>query len=300
MTSIQGQASAEYAGLLALAAVLGATLALIAGPTLVHGLRSALGAALSGSAQGSAPVVAHAADIADLQSALLSAESAVTPDAALVALARRHGETRAREIADALVLDAALVAAPWLGRRRTYRAWVHLGDGPYEPPRNDAGDRDVEAPTAAPAVAWITIAAQRRALAAHLAHPTSTEDIILDGLALVPGGGLLRAARAGAGELARDALRVPHAVDTAVAGTEVIDLLHSDPGDIPPGARAGDVVIEWPVHRTYWRDGRKDLSPLVDLGNGLGRHPPAHDYIHLVFLRPGPRGLRVIGEGFRA
>ena len=138
MTSIQGQASAEYAGLLALAAILGATLALIAGPPLVHAIRGALSGALSGTTRGSAPVVARAADVADLQSALLATDAAVTPDAALVALRSRHGDVRAREIADALVLDAARAAAPWLGRPRTYRAWLRLPDGPYEAPETDA------------------------------------------------------------------------------------------------------------------------------------------------------------------
>lgn len=299
MTSIQGQASAEYAGLLALAAILGATLALIAGPPLVHAIRGAIAGALSVTTRGSAPAVAHAADIADLQAALLATDAAVTPDAALVALRSRHGDVRAREIADALVLAAARAAAPWLGRPRTYRAWLRLPDGPYEAPGNDARNRDVETPTASPAVGWVTIAVQRRALAAHLAHHTSAGDIILDGVGLVPGGTLVRAGRFG-GELARAAVRVPHALDRAATGAEVIDLLHSDAGDIPPGARAGDVVIEWPVHRTFWRDGREDPSPLVDLGAALGRQPPAHDYHHVVFLRPGAHGLRVIGEGFRA
>ena len=299
-TSIQGQASAEYAGLLALAAVIGATLALIAGPTLVNAIRGALGAALSRVQQEPSPVVARAADIADLQSALLATDAAVTPDAALVALTRRHGEEQALEIARALVLDAAVAAVPWLGRPRTYRAWLRLGDGPYEPPGDADADHDTEAPTAPPEIEWVTVAAQRRALAAHLTHDTSATDIVVDALALVPGGGLLRTAKTGARGVGGVALRVPHAVDTALAGSEVIDLLHSDPKDIPPGARAGDVVIAWPVHRTFWRGGRADPSPLVDLGDALGEQPPARDYLHLVFLRPGLRGLQVIGEGFRA
>lgn len=298
MTSIQGQASAEYAGLLAFAAVIGATLALIAGPPLVNAIRGALGAALAGSAQAPAPVVASAADIADLQSALLATEAAATPDAALVGLTRRHGEARAREIAHALVLEAALAAVPWLGRSRTYRAW--LPHGPYEPAAGEAADRDVETPTAPAVITWVTIAAQHRALAAHLAHHTSAKDILLDAAGLIPGGALLRSGRLAASQATRVAIRVPRAVDTAATGTEVIDLLHSDPEDIPPGARAGDVIVEWPVHRTFWRDGREDLSPIEDLGDLLGGPAPARDYFHLVFLRPGPRGMRVIGEGIRA
>lgn len=299
MTTIQGQASAEYAGLLGLAAVLGATLALIAGPPLVQAVRSALASVLSGPSRGSAPVRASAADIADLQSALLAGDAAMTPDAALVGLARRHGTEQGQEIADALVLDAARAAVPWLGRSRTYRAWLQLEDGPYEPAENSIGDRDVEVPTAPPAVEWITVAAQRRALAARLAHHTSVTALVAEGFELTPAGRAVRAGRVGA-RMGRLALRVPNAIDTALVGTESIELLHSAQQGVPPGARAGDVIVKWRVHRVFWRDGREDSSPLVDLRGGLGRRPPAHDYTHLVFLRSGPGGLRVIGEGYRA
>lgn len=47
MTTAGGQASAEYAGLLGLAALLGATLALVVAPPLLGAVRDALAAALS-------------------------------------------------------------------------------------------------------------------------------------------------------------------------------------------------------------------------------------------------------------
>ena len=88
MTAVTGQASVEYAGLLGLAAVLGAALALVAGPPLLGAVRNAFVAALSGRAHSPAPVVAGAADIADVQSALLPTTDGLTPDAALLALGR--------------------------------------------------------------------------------------------------------------------------------------------------------------------------------------------------------------------
>jgi hypothetical protein len=203
MTTVQGQASAEYAGLLALAAVLGATLALVAGPPLVHAVRNALVAALASPAQQPAPVIASAADIADVQSALLPTADAMTPDAALLALRRRHSEVRTGDIANALLLAAAREAVPWLGGRRTYRAWTRLADGPYQPAASADGDRDVENPTAAPAAMWITVADQRDALATALAHNTSATAVAIDALAFIPGVRAARAARAGARRAAR-------------------------------------------------------------------------------------------------
>ena len=146
----------------------------------------------------------------------------------------------------------------------------------------------------------VTVAEQRRVLAVHLEHHATAAGVILDVRRTRTWGRASALRPLGAHQAARIASRVPRAVDTAVAGTEVIEVFHADPEDIPPGARAGDIVIAWPVHRTYWRDGRADRSPLVDLGDALGKRPPARDYLHLVFLRPGRRGLQVIGEGFRA
>ena len=152
MAGVHGQASVEYAGLLALAAVLGAVLALIAGPPLVGVLRSALAAVLSVRSPAPLAVHASAADIADVQSALVPGADALTPDAALLALARRHGAARADDVADALLLDAARVAAPWLGRSRAYRPSVrNLRDRPRPGvqtliPRSEAVIRWLRAP----------------------------------------------------------------------------------------------------------------------------------------------------------
>ena len=113
MTAVTGQASVEYAGLLGLAAVLGAALALVAGPPLLGAVRNVFVAALSGRAHSPAPVVAGAADIADVQSALLPTADGLTPDAALLALGQRHSDEDAHDLADSLLLAAARATAPW-------------------------------------------------------------------------------------------------------------------------------------------------------------------------------------------
>jgi hypothetical protein len=298
MTTVQGQASVEYAGLLALAAVVGATLALMVGPPLVHAVRNALVAVLSSSREQTTPLIASAADIADVQSALLPAREAMTPDAALLALERRHGRARAGDLANALLLAAARDAVPWLGERRTYRAWTRLADGPYQPAAQAEGDRDVEGPTAPAAALWITVADQRAALGTALAHHTSATAVALDALAFIPGGAAARVARAARRGARVSLRRLPQAADGLRTSNSVVDLIAADGGDIPAGMRAGDVVVAWPVHRTFWRGGREDSAPLVDLGTGLGRHPPAHDYVHVVFLRPDSSGLAIVAEGF--
>ena len=139
--------------------LLGAGLALIAGPPLAGGAsRRARGRPLAGIAQAPASTHAEPADIADVQSALLPGADALTPDAALLALESRHGSAEAGQIVDALLLDAARAAAPWLGRTRTYGAWTPpAATAPTTPMAADSGDRDVEAPTGAPVVAWITV-----------------------------------------------------------------------------------------------------------------------------------------------
>jgi hypothetical protein len=298
MTGIQGQVSAEYAGILGLAAILGAVLALIAGPPLVHAVRDALIAVLSGSAPASVSAAAGAADIADVQSAVSSGNDAVTPDAVLLALRTRHGRERAVAISDALVLAAALDAAPWMRAPRTYRAWKSFSDGPYQ--AADATvqlDRDVESPTAPPAVAWITVAEGRRALASLVEDHLDLGSLVMD---VLPGPGGLKVLR-GTRHFTRVAAnRLPRAVDGVVTGTEIIDLIPADAGDVPPGTRAGDVVVAWPAHRAFWRDGHRVPSALVDLGDAFERQPAPVDYRHIVYFRPGPNGLRVIGEAFRA
>ena len=116
MRALSGQASVEYAGLLALAAVLGAALALIAGPPLAEAIRNAIAAVLSGQARRPATAIASAADIAAVHSVLDSPQEAMTPDVALLALRSRHGEAGAVEVANSLLLAAAHDAVPWLGR----------------------------------------------------------------------------------------------------------------------------------------------------------------------------------------
>lgn len=299
VTGVNGQASVEYVGLLALAAVLGAMLALIAGPPLVDVIRGALVAVLSGQAHQPASAIASAADIADVQSALAPAEEAATPDAAMLALSRRHGEERAGEVTDALLLAAARDVAPWLGLARTYRPWAQPDDAPFEPANAADADRDVENPTGAPRVKWITVAAQRSALSSALAHHTSPGKIALDIAGLIPVAGLARPAiEAGARRIVRFGVtRLPRAIDTETAGSAVIDLAGSDDGDVPAGMRAGDVVVAWPVHRTFWRGGLRDRKPFFVRGLEFNWHP-VPDYLHVIFLRPGPAGLQVVAEGF--
>jgi hypothetical protein len=301
MTGVNGQTSVEYAGLLAVAAVLGAGLALVAGPPLLYAVRSALVAVLSGQTHSPAPVDASAADIADVESALVPSADALTPDAALLALGRRHRSGRAEEVADALLLDAARRAAPWLGRPRAYRAWTSLEGGPYTLADDPAGDRDQESPAGPPFVTWVTVAAQRRALAAAFAHHTSATRIAVDVIGMIPGARLVReAAAAGASRVARFAVeRLPQAVDTAHKGLSVIELVEGEDsdGDVPAGMRAGDVVVGWPVHRTFRRGAHAAQAPRAGLARGLGAHPPVRDYWHLVYLRPGASGLEILAEG---
>jgi hypothetical protein len=298
MTAVTGQASVEYAGLLGLAAVLGAALALVAGPPLLDAVRNAFIAVLSG--RDPAPAIASAADIADIQSALLPAADGLTPDAALLALGQRHSDEETHELANALVLAAARAAAPWLGETRTYRAWLRTQDGPFEP--GDAereGDRDVESPSGPPVVTWVTLETQRQTLAAALAHHTSRTAVGLDVVALVPFGRVVRwAFDAVAHPVARGLVTLPKALERGRDASDAIALVHADDGGVPPGMRAGDVVVSWPVHRTYWRSGRSDPTPRAFVGFGHGWVPLWRDYVHLVVLRPEGSGLAVVSEGF--
>ena len=294
-----GQASAEYAGLLGLTAVLGAAFAITAGPSLVGALRDALASALSRGAPRPIRVIAGAADIADVQSALLPAEDARTPDAALVALRRRHTAAQADEVASAALLSAARATTPWLGASRTYRAWSGRDDGPYKPTAGAGGDRDVEQPTGAPIVMWVTVAAQRRAVAMALAHHPNVAGLALDVISLIPQESLVRlVASAGARPVEQAAATsVRDAIDAGRKTVDAIEVVDAHDGDLPPGMRAGDVVVAWRVHRTAWRDGRRDPSPRID-SHGFGSVRLIQDYMHLVFLRPGARGLAVIAQGF--
>jgi hypothetical protein len=294
---MQGQASAEYAGLLALAAVIGATLALIAGPPLAHAVSAALVAALGDRPQASRTPVASAADTADVASALLPDDGAITPDAALLAMARRDGTDDARAIADGLLLAAAREAVPWIGRERTYRGWAEPGDGPFQAITSPSGDHDAETPVGPPAVAWVTVGAQQRALERVFARPFNLGDVALDGLGLVPGASLARrAAELGATRAITGSLeRLPKIVDAGTSTGDAIALVNVDDGGIPAGLRVGDIEITWPVRRTFWRAGRSARPDEVEAG--FGSFPMRAGYSHTVILRPTEAGLRVVAEG---
>ena len=162
------------------------------------------------------PAVAGAADIADVQSAV-SGDDALTPDAALLALTRRHGPSERRTISDALVLDAALGAAPWMRKPHAYRAWKRFSDGPYrEMPRRSTAIATSSLRPRNRAVAWITVAEQRRMLASLFAHHTSFAALVMDVLPGSAGLKLFRGARRMT-QIATD--RLPRAVDDLVTGT---------------------------------------------------------------------------------
>jgi hypothetical protein len=298
MTGAHGQASAELAALLALAVILGASAALIAGPPLAGAVRTARAAVLA--RESSPPSEPHvsAADIADVQAALAPGADALSPDAALLALERRHASDDADAVADAVLLDAARASAPWLGAPRAYRAWTQLGGGPYEPLPAPGGDHDVETPTGPPVVTWIGIAAQRTAVADALAHHTSPTAIGLEVISMIPGARLARtAAAAGADRVVQAVLEhAPEAVHAVNTGSGVVELVEGEGGDVPAGLRAGDVTVEWPVHRSAWRDGRRYDVPAVAVGRGIDLLPPAQDYEHVVYLRPSAGGLAIVAE----
>jgi hypothetical protein len=300
MSGTQGQASVEWAGLLALAAVIGAALALIAGPPLAQAVRVVLVAALSsGAGETAAPIVATAADIADVQSALSPPGGALTTDAALLALGRRHGSERGQEIAEQILLATARERSPWLGRARSYRPEARLGER-FEPAEPGAVDYDVEAPTGSPTATWVTIAKQRGALEHGIGHHTDRVEVGLDVASLVPGiEGIRAVGDAGVfavRSVARSLGRGQKTVGLAQAGIEVLGVLQASDGGVPGGMLVGDVVISWPVHRTAWRGGHVEAHPLTDFEHGFGAHELPHDYRHVVYLRPLAGGLAVIGE----
>ena len=254
MIGVHGQASVEYAGLLALAAVLGAALALIAGPPLVGVVRGALAAVLSGGAPAPPAVHASAADIADVQAALGPARMRSRPTPLSWRSPGGTDQLHADEVADAVLLDAARVAAPWLGGRRTYPdpGRPASEQAPSEAAPETAADRDVETPTGAPLVTWVGISAQREAVASALTRHASAVDVGLEVFSMIPGARLARgAAAAGAGRVVLE-----QGWSTCPTSTRrerelgAIELADGDGGDVPAGMRAGDVIIEWPVHRS--------------------------------------------------
>jgi hypothetical protein len=303
MSGAHGQATVEWIGLLALAAVIGAALALIAGPPLVDSLRQAVMAALSGSASAAQePVVPTAADIADVQAALSPPGSAISTDAALLALARRHGSERAEHIAEGILLAQARERSPWIEHARSFRPELRLSDR-FEAPDPGTSDRDVEVPTGGADVEWVTVAMQADAVAQRLNHHTDDTEVALDAASIVPVGNVARflgeagelAARIGTRWLARS----QKTIELAQTGREVVGILQASDGGVPAGLLVGDVIVSWPVHRTAWRDGREDPHPLTDFGHGFGRHELPRDYRHVVYLRQIAGALAVIGEDAR-
>ena len=142
MTSAHGQASAEYAGLLALAALLGATLALdrrhrrCSARCATHSPRL-----LRVARHAPAPRQRQRGRHRRRQSALLPGDDALTPDAALLALGAPARVAQAAEVAERCCSTRRARRRHGSGARRTYRAWMHRDDGPYEP---------VDAPTRRP------------------------------------------------------------------------------------------------------------------------------------------------------
>jgi hypothetical protein len=250
MTGTQGQATVEWAGLLALAAVIGSVLALIAGPPLVHAVRGALVSALTGSPNATrSPLVATAADIADVQSALTGAASPLTPDAALLALGRRHGVADANELADGILLASALRHAPALGAPITRRLHPPVDHRVSGRTAEGNDDRDVETPTGAPSATWVTTVAQRDALAGALGHHTRKLDVGLGIASFVPVPGVHALAEIGASGV-RFAVRfaVRHGqdtVDAAQAGIAMAESLQTSDDGVPGGMLAGDVIVSW-------------------------------------------------------
>ena len=287
MNGTQGQASVEWVGLMAIAAILGASLALIAGPRLAHAVRDALISALSGNPVKSQPTPASIADIADVQSALGPAGTALSPDAALVALTRRDGQPRAIVIAGRLVLDAARERLPSLGAPRTY--FVPRAPGYAARAQIDTTyDRVVEVPLSAPTATWVTVADHEHLLAGALSHHTGRLEVGLNIVGFFPG---FKAARE-AGELGIDAVRwlgtrFPKSLNRFTTGVEVLDVVTTDDGGVPGGMLAGDIVVSWPVRRTTWHDGRREP---------LDRAPVYRD---VVYFRPTANGLAIVRQDSR-
>jgi hypothetical protein len=303
MIGTRGQASAEYAGLLAIAALIGAALTLIAGPSLSRVVRDALTAALSTALPRQvlpAPrVPASPADIADVQAALAGGPEAMTPDFALMAIAKRHGADAANAIAGSLVVEAASASVPWLGGPRTYAPWANVGDGAFDPPADAGGDRDLELPLGPPVVTWVTDATQREALARALAHHATPFQIALDVAGVVPIGAIGAVARSTSRGItgARRLERGQRGLAAVSAEAGASGLFNVAGGGVPAGLRVGDISVEWPVRRSFVRDGAFRSAAVIEIG--FGDHDPLPTptlYHHVVILRAGDAGLEVIAE----
>ncbi len=85
---------------------------------------------------------------------------------------------RAHEISGPLLLAAAVSSAPWIGTRRTYRAWAQRDDDPLPPPQNDEATRRRDAERHPPSPRGSTVADKRGALAAS--HHTDAHAVAID------------------------------------------------------------------------------------------------------------------------
>ena len=202
MNGTQGQASVEWAGLLAIAAVLGAVARADRGSAArACGARCPDRRRSRATRCRSQPTTASIADIADVQSALLGpAGTALSPDAALLALARRDGRARAIEIADRLAAGRCAGATAVARRAAHVLAWPSRATGSTPGASSTpSDDHEVETPVGPPTVAWVTVAdhEQRRARAPSPTTPVSLARSRSTSSGCLPG---LQAARE-AGEL---------------------------------------------------------------------------------------------------
>ena len=197
MTGAGGQASAEYAALLAVAALLGAGLALMAGTAVArcrtHGIRQrALGRGASPGANRRhrgrhrrCPIGARTCRTDAGRGA------ARTGRASWTRACRRRSPARSCSQRPARPNPASARRTPTApGRTSTTVRTRRAVDG--------SEDRDVETPTGAPVALWITVAAHHRAISAALAHHTSLSALALDtrrGHSLRTGGGCARRGR---------------------------------------------------------------------------------------------------------
>jgi hypothetical protein len=179
----------------------------------------------------------------------------------------------------------------------TYRAWIYPGDGPYKTAGATASERDIEIPTGPPVVTWVTVGTQRRALAHVLAPGLEPRTVAIDLASMIPAAPLGRAlAKAGIGIATRNVLeRAPQAIGIASDAREALRLVTADDGGVPAGMRAGDIVISWPVRRTFPRVGPP--APPVGMELGVGSFSAPSRYVHTVIFRATAAGLQVVAEG---
>ena len=123
----------------------------------------------------------------------------------------------------------------------------------------DSGDRDTRRRPGPPPSTWITVAEQRRALATAFAHHTRVASLAR--IAADPCRQALAGQREGRPALMQAAAIASQVVDgRRTSQTPTTSSSAADDGGVPPGMRAGDVVVAWPRSpSTLWRDGRRRL-----------------------------------------